>query len=122
MPPIKRTNEFDRIIAHRIRARRLQMSISQGALGASLGVTFQQIQKYENGTSRVSAGRLVEIAKALLCTPESFLKDLVNGTKATQERGINFLQTREVVELTAAMERAKPAQRRALLRFLADII
>jgi len=67
-------------------------------------------------------GRLVEIAKGLQCAPESFLKDLADDTKATQMHGINFLQSREVVELTAAMERAKPAQRRALLRYLADIV
>ena len=48
-----------------IRTLRKQAGMSQQALGQALGVTFQQVQKYENGTNRVTAGRLVLIAEAL---------------------------------------------------------
>ena len=54
---------FDQHIAGRIRVRRLMLGMSQETLGAKLGVTFQQVQKYEKGTNRVSGGRLWEIAK-----------------------------------------------------------
>lgn len=119
----KRSNEFDQVIAKRIRARRLQMSMSQEELGDRLGLTFQQVQKYEKGTNRVSAGRLVEIAKILKTTPDWFLKDLVDGPVSNeQDRGLSFLQTREGLALTSAMVRAKPAQRTAVLKFLNDIL
>jgi transcriptional regulator with XRE-family HTH domain len=48
-----------------MRERRLALNISQNQLGKELGVSFQQIQKYESGRNRVSAGRLFEICKAL---------------------------------------------------------
>jgi len=52
--------------------RRRTLRLSQGALGKAVGVTFQQIQKYENGTNRVGAGRLQQIADALGCEPAWF--------------------------------------------------
>jgi transcriptional regulator with XRE-family HTH domain len=52
-------------IGARIRERRHDLEMSQHALAKALGITFQQIQKYENGTNRVSAARLFEICKAL---------------------------------------------------------
>jgi transcriptional regulator with XRE-family HTH domain len=57
----------DRLIGSRIRMRRRTLNISQTWLGNAIGVTFQQIQKYENGTNRVGAGRLQQIADALQC-------------------------------------------------------
>jgi transcriptional regulator with XRE-family HTH domain len=55
----------EREIGKRIRLRRLELKLSQTALGRKLGVTFQQVQKYESGTNRVTATRLHEVAKAL---------------------------------------------------------
>jgi len=55
----------DAYIGARIRERRHDLEMSQHALGKALGITFQQIQKYENGTNRISAARLFEICKAL---------------------------------------------------------
>jgi len=52
-------------IGRRIKTRRLRMGLSQSALGAQVGVTFQQIQKYETGRNRVAGGRLTRIAAAL---------------------------------------------------------
>lgn len=65
--------EADREIGARIRARRDALGLNQTELGRASGVTFQQIQKYENGTNRVSASRLIEIAKALSCSPLALL-------------------------------------------------
>lgn len=63
----------DLAIGKRIRQRRLEQKISQSELGELLGVSFQQIQKYEKGTNRVGAARLVAIAKALECEVGFFL-------------------------------------------------
>jgi transcriptional regulator with XRE-family HTH domain len=56
---------LDRSLGLRVRSRRLELGLSQGALGESIGVSFQQIQKYENGANRISARRLGQIAQAL---------------------------------------------------------
>ena len=61
----KNPSTIDRYIGARMRERRLALSISQAQLGKELGVSFQQIQKYESGKNRVSAARLFEICKAL---------------------------------------------------------
>src|SRR5512144_1919283 len=56
---------IDQHVGTRIRGRRVGLRISQTKLGQSIGVTFQQIQKYESGTNRVGASNLFKIAKAL---------------------------------------------------------
>lgn len=61
----KRSKESDLEVGRRIRMRRKVLYISQGVLAEALGITFQQIQKYEKGTNRVGAGRLLQIAKFL---------------------------------------------------------
>ena len=58
-------NAIDAYIGARMRERRLALNISQNQLGKDLGVSFQQIQKYEGGLNRVSAARLFELCKAL---------------------------------------------------------
>jgi len=60
--PKRSTRPTDTMIGGNIRALRLRRQMSQGALGKLIGVTFQQVQKYENGSNRVGAGRLAEIA------------------------------------------------------------
>ena len=55
----------DRLIGARIRERRLDLGMSQEALAEAIGVTFQQVQKYENGINRVAASTLIDIADAL---------------------------------------------------------
>lgn len=61
----KQATETDQIVGHRIAAMRRAKGFSQADLGAAVGVTFQQIQKYESGINRVGAGRLQQIAKHL---------------------------------------------------------
>jgi transcriptional regulator with XRE-family HTH domain len=64
-PPVKQAIGADRIVGERLRMRRKQLGMSQEKLGAALGITFQQIQKYEKGTNRISVGRLVRMAEVL---------------------------------------------------------
>jgi len=61
----KRTDPYDAEVGRRIRARRVAKQMSQMDLAGRLGLTFQQVQKYEKGTNRVAAGRLKRIAKIL---------------------------------------------------------
>jgi transcriptional regulator with XRE-family HTH domain len=61
----KRTTPMDRIIGRRIRASREAVGLGQVALAGAVGITFQQIQKYESGKNRVAAARLFEICRVL---------------------------------------------------------
>ncbi|MFE1601377.1 helix-turn-helix domain-containing protein [Methylobacterium sp. ID0610] len=61
----KAPDPIDRHVGHRVRVRRLLVGVSQEKLGDALGVTFQQIQKYEKGANRISASRLQQIAEML---------------------------------------------------------
>jgi len=64
--------EVDRLVGDRIRRRRILMGLTQDQLGESLGISYQQIQKYETGANRVSAGRLYLIAARLEVSPGWF--------------------------------------------------
>ncbi|MEM9226206.1 MAG: helix-turn-helix transcriptional regulator, partial [Pseudomonadota bacterium] len=56
---------IDRIVGQRLRWRRRELKLTQEQLGEKLGLTFQQVQKYEKGVNRIAAGRLFEIAQVL---------------------------------------------------------
>lgn len=67
----KLPSDIDRIVGMRLRLRRRDLKLTQEQLGEKLGLTFQQVQKYEKGVNRVSAGRLFELA-AVLEVPITF--------------------------------------------------
>src|ERR1700754_748266 len=71
-----RSGQLDAALGERIRRRRRELSLSQSALGAKLGITFQQVQKYENGTNRVSATMLVKLSGALDLSVADLLQDV----------------------------------------------
>ena len=70
----KAPNPVDKYVGSRVRMRRIMLGMSQEKLGEALGLTFQQVQKYEKGTNRVGASRLQQIAE-ILQVPVSFLFD-----------------------------------------------
>ncbi|WP_273723536.1 helix-turn-helix transcriptional regulator [Bartonella sp. AU18XJBT] len=72
----KNPNFIDILIGKRIRHRRIAIGLSQKALGSHLGVSFQQIQKYEKGFNRVSAGCLLKIAQKLDVPMNFFYADI----------------------------------------------
>jgi transcriptional regulator with XRE-family HTH domain len=74
----------DREVGRRIKIRRLELGLSQTALGRAINLTFQQIQKYETGTNRVSAGRIQDIAK-FLDVPVSFFFEELGGSAGGSE-------------------------------------
>src|SRR6266480_6255785 len=71
-------------VGSRIRTRRIYLDMRQEELGRKLGLTFQQVQKYESGANRVSASRLWEIAEVLGVTPEYFFSGLPFGEEGEQ--------------------------------------
>ena len=70
----KKSTVIDEIVGRNIRVHRLAKSLSQTDLGNKLGITFQQIQKYEKGTNRVGSGRLYQIGIVLDVSVMSFFK------------------------------------------------
>ena len=110
----------DAEIGRRMRALRLERGLSQTELGTMLGVTFQQIQKYEKGANRVAAGRLQRVAESLQIPITFFYAG--NGMPEnepqgdTVDAGLGFLETAGAVRLVRAYSRiSDPAMRRALV-------
>ena len=90
--------------------------MSQQALGDALGITFQQIQKYERGTNRISASMLVKSARALSVNPNSLLPDEGDPTPRSPAVLTLLAQMRGVEELVEAYSRINsPRLRRAVL-------
>jgi transcriptional regulator with XRE-family HTH domain len=83
----KAATPMDALVGARLRTRRKQLRVSQEKLGKEVGVSFQQIQKYENGTNRIGAGRLAEISKVLDVPVAYFFTGNSGGASADGERG-----------------------------------
>src|SRR5436305_14781936 len=77
----RRAGPADVEIGRKIRALRLERGLSQSGLADAIGLTFQQVQKYEKGTNRVSAGRLVQIADKLNTSIMFFYRSPAHGSK-----------------------------------------
>ena len=113
---MKAVNVLDHRVGERLRSRRLKMGLSQSELGAAAGVTFQQVQKYEKGANRISAGRLIQFAEKLGVKPAYFVDGIadgskVNGDAAKNARAIDSVAaTDEGVAMLEAMAQMKPTQ------------
>jgi transcriptional regulator with XRE-family HTH domain len=75
----KATNAIDEKLGQRLRERRLELGMSQEQLASLLGITFQQVQKYEKGINRIAASRLFEISIALDMPVSRFFEGLLSG-------------------------------------------
>ena len=134
LKPAATLNEASPIDCHvgaRIRMRRKILGVSQEKLADSLGLTFQQVQKYEKGANRVSASKLYEIAAALQTQVAYFFEGLADpsveidaAAKGTEQFVHDFLMTPEGLELAGIFPRiSRPAVRRRILdlvRSMAD--
>lgn len=128
MPARKKvTNPTDARVGSRVRMRRLMLSMTQEQLAEGLGVTFQQVQKYENGANRISASRLVRICELLMVPPSFFFDSPSVDTKSgdlSAEDFDSFFATSEGLSLSRAFVRIKnKATRRtfvALVESIAD--
>jgi transcriptional regulator with XRE-family HTH domain len=116
----------DKHVGSRIRMRRHMLGLSQGSLGEVIGVTFQQIQKYENGKNRVGASRLQQIADALRCRPAWFFETaaglgsskIAAGRRDDSEMTA-FFADKYAPGLVRAFVRLKPQAKRAIVKLIA---
>ncbi|NLS06321.1 helix-turn-helix domain-containing protein [Rhizobium sp. P32RR-XVIII] len=116
----KKPNPIDVHVGARIRLRRTMMRMSQEKLGAGLGITFQQVQKYEKGSNRVGASRLQQIAIILNVPVSYFFAEAPDGSPLSDRRPFlpeeeavsAFLATREGLELNRAFQRVADAKLR----------
>lgn len=72
----RRSDGVDKHVGERVRIRRIMLKMSQTELGSKIGVTFQQLQKYEKGTNRIGASRLYQLSRVLDVPPGFFFEDL----------------------------------------------
>ena len=126
----KAPDPVDRYVGSRVRMRRIMLGMSQEKLGEALGLTFQQVQKYEKGTNRVSASRIQQIAE-ILQVPVSFLFEggpsgtakPDGGSEATSPSYVSdFLATSEGLALTRAFTRIGDSKlRRSIVELVEQI-
>jgi transcriptional regulator with XRE-family HTH domain len=128
---VKRTaNPVDKHVGSRIRMRRLMLGMSQEKLGNGLGLTFQQVQKYEKGTNRIGAGRL-QLISQLLQVPLPFLFEGAPhlpgqpsgiGPAPSPAYVFNFLATTDGLALTKAfMQIKQESLRRRIVHLVEEI-
>lgn len=122
----RRANPMDVHVGGRVRMRRMLLGMSQEKLGEQLGLTFQQVQKYEKGVNRIGASRLFELAKVLGVPVQFFYDEAPSGAmghapamgfaeRANESYVVDFLSTREGLELNKAFSRiTDPKARKAI--------
>jgi len=122
----RRATELDEYIGTRLRLRRSLLNMSQGQLGKRLGVTFQQIQKYERGNNRIGAGRLYEIA-AVLDVPIIYFYEGLDPINPQAGSGIDqvvldFLKSPEGPEVACEFAALRTAQQRHAVRSMMRVL
>ena len=123
----KAPNPIDKHVGSRVRMRRMMLSMSQEKLGDALGLTFQQVQKYEKGTNRIGASRLQQIAHILQVPVSFFIEGAPNLPGQTSGLGeapspayvSDFLATSDGLSLTKAFMRIKNGK---LRRRIVDLV
>jgi transcriptional regulator with XRE-family HTH domain len=115
-------NFVDRHVGNRMRMRRLLIGMSQEKLGELLGITFQQVQKYEKGSNRVSASRLYHVAKVLSVPVQYFFDELQGeagisgfGESRSAELISGALQSPEGVQLARIFSSTTDPEKRKLI-------
>jgi transcriptional regulator with XRE-family HTH domain len=130
--PKKQANPVDAHVGHRVRLRRMLIGMSQERLGELLGLTFQQVQKYEKGINRIGAGRLFEVS-GILGVPISFFYEDIDSNSSPGTPGFSegehppvmeFISSGEGLQLSLAFMRIKDVKVRRkildLVRSLAE--
>lgn len=124
-------NPIDIHVGTRVRLRRTMLGLSQEKLGDSLGITFQQIQKYEKGSNRIGASRLQKLSE-ILKTPISFFfedapsseKTMVGGLSEADSPNylVDFLSTSEGLQLNKAFANIKdPKVRKKIIDLVCSL-
>lgn len=112
--PVKNLNIVDIAVGHNVKLLRVQRGISQGELGEALGVTFQQVQKYEKGKNRISSGRLSAIANYFNID----VAVLFSGARNAEESGTIVLFSPEAVAVAQAYDKIQSVRVRHAIRSL----
>jgi transcriptional regulator with XRE-family HTH domain len=99
----KTPHPIDRHVGGRVRMRRILVGMSQEKLGEALGLTFQQVQKYEKGANRIGASRLQQIAETLDVSPAYFFEGQA-ANETGQVSGVADTQANRIVEFLASAE------------------
>src|SRR3977135_1021235 len=123
----KAPNPVDRHVGSRVRMRRMMLSMSQEKLGDALGLTFQQVQKYEKGTNRIGASRLQPISNILQVAVSFFFEGAPDNSGSSHPQGdapspayvADFLATSDGLALTKAFMRIQNAK---LRRRIVDLV
>jgi transcriptional regulator with XRE-family HTH domain len=117
----KQPDSMDIKVGSKVRALRLERQMSQEKLGDALGLTFQQVQKYEKGTNRISAGRLQRIATILEVPVSVFFAD-ANPPAGGAESLFDLVETGSALRLLRAYSRIpSPALKLALTTLAEEI-
>ncbi|TXH84916.1 helix-turn-helix domain-containing protein [Shinella sumterensis] len=122
----KGPNPIDIKVGEKIRTQRRLRGLSQAGLGDALGVTFQQVQKYEKGTNRVSASRLMQIAGVLHMPVSHFFSEQEVEANTDSDQAIgeiaHFIETNEGRDLNLAFARiASPLLRKKIVNLVKAI-
>lgn len=114
---MNRRTDHDVQIGHRIQTRRKELGLTQSALAKAIGVTYQQVQKYERGLNAIAAGRLQQLAEAL-GVPAEYFYDIVPEALTTLVAGTRIDQ-HELIDLTRWYLRIPGSNlRRSVLRLV----
>ena len=95
----RKTQNIDELVGRRLKLRRNIIGMSQEVLGHKIGVSFQQVQKYERGTNRISASRLFEISNVLAVPVDFFFYDITENKKVKISKKNQKLNNFESLEL-----------------------
>jgi transcriptional regulator with XRE-family HTH domain len=126
----KPLNSIDKHVGSRVRMRRLMLGMSQSKLGDELGITFQQVQKYEKGTNRMGASRLQHISH-ILQVPASFFFEGAphvpgqhqgNGAAPSPAYVTDFVASSDGLALIKAFMRIEPEMRRRIVGLVEEIV
>jgi transcriptional regulator with XRE-family HTH domain len=124
----KATNSVDKQVGSRVRMRRQMLAMSQEKLGNALGLSFQQVQKYEKGMNRIGASRLQQIGEILQVPASFFFEDTAVSASASHDPDYfqvemeKFVSSPEGLRFIAAFERIKSAAlRREIVSFVKTI-
>jgi transcriptional regulator with XRE-family HTH domain len=115
----KSATKTDKRVGNNIRARRLELGMTQEQLGKKLGITFQQIQKYEIGTNRIGSGRLFKIAELLKAPLASLYGGQEKQTKWPASSPFDLLS--DPLTLQMAQEFSKISDKKTSRAFLAIV-
>ena len=121
MTKMRRPDEqaIDKIIGHNLRAFRLQKSMSQEQMAATVKLTFQQVQKYEKGTNRISGSRMAQFCQLLNVTPNDFFRGVSGINQKGGTLDTRFLATKEGVAISQAFPKIES---RNLRRIVVELI